>query len=170
MSCWLHTTLVMPHSASTSANLSRLKYRTSTTFPQNFSVSILTHLINPSPTDLFVVGPAFPINTPASSARYPTHLFTRPTPTFVTPSTHSKTISAALISATKSQKQIAIQSLYQEAVADLPVANKRPKQLRAAFGFFEQALLFNLGYLLLSTGAVVAGTVVLGKKAKGVWF
>jgi len=59
-----------------------------------------------------------------------------------------------------------VQTLYRLAVSDLPVAHKRPKQLKAAFGFFEQSMLFNLGFVLMSTGATIATAVILGKRAR----
>lgn len=113
-----------------------------------------------------IVGPAFPVGHPVTSTRYPTALFTRPTPAFVTNTTQSKTVESALNGASKSEKSTAVQTLYSQAVSDLPAAHKRPKQLKAAFGFFEQSMLFNLGFVLLSTGATIAATVILGKRAR----
>jgi hypothetical protein len=114
----------------------------------------------------FSVGPAFPIGHPITSTRYPTALFTRPTPAFVNNTTQSKAVESALNGASKSEKSAAVQTLYRQALSDLPSAHKRPKQTRAAFGFFEQSMLFNLGFVLLSTGATIAATVILGKRAR----
>ncbi|KAI4792970.1 aldehyde dehydrogenase PutA [Aureobasidium sp. EXF-8845] len=121
--------------------------------------------INHIPAEL-LVGPAFPIGHPITSTRYPTSLFTRPTPAFVTNTIQSKTVEAALNGASKSEKSTAVQTLYRQAVSDLPSAHKRPKQTRAAFGFFEQSMLFNLSFVLLSAGATIAATVILGKRAR----
>ncbi|THW52220.1 aldehyde dehydrogenase PutA, partial [Aureobasidium pullulans] len=128
-------------------------------------VSSQVSYVNHIPAEL-LVGPAFPVGHPVTSTRYPTALFTRPTPAFVTNTTQSKTVESALNGASKSEKSTAVQTLYSQAVADLPAAHKRPKQLKAAFGFFEQSMLFNLGFVLLSTGATIAATVILGKRAR----
>ncbi|THZ17385.1 aldehyde dehydrogenase PutA [Aureobasidium pullulans] len=128
-------------------------------------VSSQVSYVNHIPAEL-LVGPAFPVGHPVTSTRYPTALFTRPTPAFVTNTTQSKTVESALNGASKSEKSTAVQTLYRQAVSDLPAAHKRPKQLKAAFGFFEQSMLFNLGFVLLSTGATIAATVILGKRAR----
>ncbi|CAD0010906.1 unnamed protein product [Aureobasidium pullulans] len=128
-------------------------------------VSSQVSYVNHIPAEL-LVGPAFPVGHPVTSTRYPTALFTRPTPAFVTNTTQSKTVESALNGASKSEKSTAVQTLYRQAVSDLPAAHKRPKQLKAAFGFFEQSMLFNLGFVLLSTGATIAATVLLGKRAR----
>lgn len=167
MSCWLHTISERMLSASISASSSRRRCHTSTTSQQNFSVSNQSHLLKHQlETNMIIVGPAFPVGHPVTSTRYPTALFTRPTPAFVTNTTQSKTVESALNGASKSEKSTAVQTLYRQAVSDLPAAHKRPKQLKAAFGFFEQSMLFNLGFVLLSTGATIAATVILGKRAR----
>jgi len=144
------------------------KCRTSTTFQQSFSVSTHTYRnrTKTKTNNQTSVGPAFPTGHPISSTRYPTALFTRPTPAFVTNTIQSKTVEAALNGASKSEKSTAVQTLYRQAVSDLPSAHKRPKQTRAAFGFFEQSMLLNLSFVLLSTGATIAATVILGKRAR----
>jgi hypothetical protein len=169
--CWLHTILATRPSANTSASLLLPKYRTLTTFQQNSSVSIKTSLVQRKKKNTCTdqspkVGPAYPIGHPVTTSRYPSALFTRPTPAFVTHTTQSKTIEAALNGASKSEKANAVQTLYRQAVSDLPTAHKRPKQTRAAFGFFEQSMLLNLGFVLLSTGATIAATVIFGKRAR----
>ena len=144
--------LHQPHPRRTSRSVPYLRFPKS---PQDQELTFIS------------VGPAFPTNHPiTSTTRYPTLLFTRPTPAFVLNTTQSKTVEAALNGASKSEKSTAVQTLYRQAISDLPSAHKRPKQTRAAFGFFEQSMLFNLGFVLLSTGATIAATVILGKRAR----
>ena len=167
-SCLPHTTLARMPNANTSASLSLRKCHTSTTSQQSFLVSITSLHLPKAQLGLTIisVGPAFPVGHPITSTRYPTALFTRPTPAFVNNSTQSKTVESALNGASKSEKSAAVQTLYQQALSALPSAHKRPRQTRAAFGFFEQSMLLNLGFVLLSTGATIAATVILGKRAR----
>lgn len=105
------------------------------------------------------VGPTFPANHPIqSSTRYPTALFSKPTPAFVESSSKSVAVKNALVASSSSQKAAALQALRQEAMADLR-EEKRSIPSRAAFGFFEQAMVTNLSLVLVSTITVVGSGV-----------
>lgn len=111
-------------------------------------------------TDTCQVGPAFPAHHPVVvSSRYPTALFTKSTPALVTPSPKSKAIQTALSAPSATDRANGLRKLYTEAVADLGGDKKREKQIRAHFGFFEQAMLFNLGWVLLSAVGTIGGGV-----------
>jgi len=90
---------------------------------------------------IYPVGPTFPLNHPVDpSTRYPTTLFSKPVPAFINPvSKHSALIKAALVASSSQEKAKALSTLYAAALTDLPEI-KRYQQVRAGFGFFEQAL------------------------------
>lgn len=128
-------------------------------------VSARVSFANHIPAEI-LVGPSFPTNhTVAPSTRYPTSLFSKPVPAFISPSTSSTAVERALLSDSGLKKAEALQALKQQAISDLPRA-KRPKQMRAAFGFFEQALLTNVSTILLSTVTVVGSGVYLLRRAR----
>lgn len=112
------------------------------------------------------VGPAYPAPHPITPTRYPTKLFTRLTPAILTPTQTSNAITTALSASSKAEKAKAVQSLRETAVADLPVVRKREKQVRAGFGFFEQAMVTNASVVLLTLGSTIAATVVLTKRLR----
>lgn len=71
--------------------------------------------------------------------RYPTSLFSKPSPVYVTSGAHSELVEKALgASASETDRATALQHLYRAAVEALPKV-KRGKQLTAGFGFFEHA-------------------------------
>ncbi|GAB7351468.1 hypothetical protein MBLNU459_g2127t1 [Dothideomycetes sp. NU459] len=115
--------------------------------------------VNHVPTEI-LVGPAFPANHPVViSTRYPTALFTKPVPAFTMPSSKSKAVESALLAASASDRATALRKLYAEATSALAKDKKQEKQIRAHFGFFEQAMLFNLGWVLLTTAGTIGGGV-----------
>ncbi|KAF1352585.1 Aldehyde/histidinol dehydrogenase [Delphinella strobiligena] len=128
-------------------------------------VSARVSFANHIPAEI-LVGPSFPTNhSVAPSTRYPTSLFSKPAPAFISPSPSSMAVGKALLSDAGSKKAAALQALKQEAVSDLPRA-KRPKQMRAGFGFFEQALVTHVSTILLSIVTVVGGGVYFLRRAR----
>ncbi|KAL1305027.1 hypothetical protein AAFC00_003926 [Neodothiora populina] len=121
-------------------------------------ISARVTFVNHIPADL-LVGPAFPDNAMIdASVRFPTSLFSKPTPAFVTQSTRATVVADALMAPSTSERRLLLERLRDEAMKELP-DYKRKQKSRAAFGFFEQAMLINLGLVLLSTVTVVSGGV-----------
>lgn len=128
-------------------------------------VSARVSFANHVPAEI-LVGPSFPTNHSVTpSTRYPTLLFSVPVPAFISPSLSSTAVEQALLSDSGLKKAEALQALKQKATSDLPRA-KRPKQMRAAFGFFEQALLTHVSTILLSTVTVIGGGVYFLRRAR----
>jgi hypothetical protein len=69
---------------------------------------------------------------------YPTTLFSKPSPAYITSGSLSELIGQALGAVSKSERVTAVRSLYHGAVEALPKA-KRRKQMTTRFGFFEHA-------------------------------
>lgn len=86
------------------------------------------------------VGPAAPLgHPPTPGVRYPTHLFSKPSPAYVTSDAQSELVEKALGGGTSEMdRSTALQHLYRSAVEALP-KEKRRKQMTASFSFFEHA-------------------------------
>lgn len=68
--------------------------------------------------------------------RYPSSLFSKPSPVYVASDAHSALVEKALGS--EAERSAALHHLYRAAVAALPKV-KRGKQMTASFSFFEHA-------------------------------
>lgn len=115
------------------------------------------------------VGPAFPLGHEIDpSVRYQTKSFSRPAPAFAGFPSTSTLVEKAFLADTQSEKGAAVQAIKQDAISTLP-AKDRKQPLRAHFGFFEQAMLVNLGFVLVSTTTLVSGGWYLLKHVRSFW-
>ncbi|KAM0690168.1 hypothetical protein Q7P36_008935 [Cladosporium allicinum] len=106
-----------------------------------------------------LVGPARPVTQVVdASATYTVEMFSLARPAFITASTSSSEIAAAMSSATGSRK------LLESALSPLKAMKRKPG---GGVGFFEQGLLINVGMILTVTISVTAaGTIWLVKNGR----
>lgn len=85
-----------------------------------------------------------------------------PAPAFAEPPSSNTLAEKAFFADTDSESTAAAQ-------ASALLTTNRKQPLRAHFGFFEQALLINLGFVLVSTATLVSGSAYLLKHVRLPW-